>query len=77
MPVEDPTYQDFVKHIKRFGLEGKYTTYAKAENDSVLEVAKRYLSRDEYIRLVKMTISQKVADQVADREGWNDDDESD
>lgn len=79
------TLETLMKHYERYGwdrtrkrtargysyIDNTYQTYHQMRSDSLVEVARVYLDRDDYLQLVAELGRPEFVEEAIDEEGWN------
>lgn len=87
-PGPEPTLENLLKHYDKYGwsrsrkrvgrsygwIDNTYRTYKQMRNDVLVEVARAYLDRDDYLELVATLGKPEFIEQAIELEGWEDED---
>lgn len=83
-PTKPVTLENLLRHYEKYGWDRKkqgsgrkrrwidktYRTYHQMRSDSLVEIARSYLDRDDYLELVSTLGKPEFVEQAIDEEGW-------
>lgn len=83
-PTKPVTLENLLNHYEKYGWDRKkqgsgrkrrwidktYRTYHQMRSDSLVEIARAYLGRDDYLELVATLGRPEFVEQAIDEEGW-------